>query len=57
MIAQMPTKTQATRVAESTGGTLLHDDQGKPTSKVALEDFEAHREAVESVSVTSGEVV
>jgi len=47
----MPTKTQAAHVAEITGGTLLHDDQGKPTSKVALEDFEAHREAVESVSV------
>jgi putative transposase len=51
VIVQMPTKTQAARVAEITGGTLLHDDQGKPTSKVALEDFEAHREAVESVSV------
>jgi putative transposase len=41
----------AARVAEITGGTLLHDDQGRPTAKVALDDFEVHREAVESVSV------
>jgi len=47
----MPTKAQAVRVVESTGGTLVHDDQGRLTSKVALDDFEAHREAVESVSV------
>jgi len=51
VIVQMPTKAQAARVAEITGGTLLHDDQGRPTSKVALDDFEVHREAVESVSV------
>ncbi|SHE82311.1 hypothetical protein SAMN02745225_01713, partial [Ferrithrix thermotolerans DSM 19514] len=41
MIVQMPTKTQAAHVAEITGGTLLHNHQGKPTSKVALDDFEA----------------
>jgi putative transposase len=51
VIVQMPTKAQAARVAEITGGTLPHDDQGRPTSKVALDDFEVHREAVESVSV------
>jgi putative transposase len=51
VIVQMRIRAQAARVAEITGGTLLHDDQGKPTSRVALDDFEAHRKAVESVSV------
>jgi len=51
MIVQMRNKRQAARVAEITGGTQLHDDQGRPTNKVALDDFEAHRKAVESVSV------
>jgi len=51
MIVQMRTKAQAARVAEITEGTLLHDDQGRPTVKVALGDFEVHREVVESVSV------
>jgi len=51
MIVQMRTKAQAARVADLTGGTLLHDDQSRPTVKVALGDFEAQREAVESVSV------
>jgi putative transposase len=51
MIVQMPTKTQAARVADLTGGTLLYDDQGRPTNKVRLDDFDACREAVESVSV------
>jgi putative transposase len=51
VIVQTRTKVQAARVAEITGGTLLHDDQGRPTAKVALDDFEVHREAVESVSV------
>jgi len=51
VIVQMRTKAQAARVAEITGGTLLHDDQGRPTNKVALNDFEVHRKAVESVSV------
>jgi putative transposase len=51
VIVQTRTRVQAARVAEITGGTLLHDDQGRPTAKVALDDFEVHREAVESVSV------
>jgi putative transposase len=51
MIAQMPTKAQALRVAELTGGSVLYSPQGKPTTKVWLDDFETHREAVESVSV------
>jgi len=51
MIVALRTTAQAARVAELTGGTLLYDDQGKPTSKVALDDFDAHLKAVESVSV------
>jgi putative transposase len=51
MIVEMRTRVQAARVAEITGGTLLHDDQGRSMNKVALDDFEVHREAVESVSV------
>jgi len=51
MIVQMPTKAQAAKVAEFTGGSVLCDDQGRPTTRVQLDDFEAHREAVESVSV------
>jgi putative transposase len=51
VIVQMRTKAQAARVAKITGGRLLHNDQGSPTNKVALDDFEVHREAVESVSV------
>jgi putative transposase len=51
VIVQTRTRVQAARVAEITGGTLLHDDQGRPTAKVALDDFEVHRQAVESVSV------
>jgi len=51
MIVALRTRAQAARVADLTGGTLLHDDQGRPTVKVALDDFEVHREAVESVSV------
>ncbi len=51
MIVALRTTAQAARVAELTGGTLLYDDQGKSTSKVALDDFDAHLKAVESVSV------
>jgi len=51
MIVALRTKAQAAHVAKLTGGTHLHDNQGRPTSKVALDDFDAHREAVESVSV------
>jgi len=51
MIVQMRTKTQAARVVELTGGSVLCDDQGRTTAKVALDNFDAHREAVESVSV------
>jgi putative transposase len=51
VIVQTQTRVQAARVADLTGGTLLHDDQGRPTAKVTLGDFDAHREAVESVSV------
>jgi len=47
----MQTRVQAARVAEITGGTLLSDDHGRLTAKVHLDDFEAQREAVESVSV------
>jgi hypothetical protein len=51
MIVQMPTKAQAAKVAKLTGWLVLCDDQGRPTTKVKLDDFDAHREAVESVSV------
>jgi len=51
MIVRMPTKAQAVRVAKLTGGVVVVDDQGRPTSKIALDDFEAHREVIESVSV------
>jgi putative transposase len=51
VIVQTQTRVQAARVADLTGGTLLHDDQGRLTAKVHLDDFDAHREAVESVSV------
>jgi len=51
MIVALRTKTQAARVAELTGGMLLCDAQARPTAKIKLDDFEAHREAVESVSV------
>jgi putative transposase len=51
MIVQMPTKTQAAKVAELTNGTILCDDQGSPTTRVQLDDFDAQREAVELVSV------
>ncbi|MHB8189079.1 MAG: hypothetical protein ACYDHP_01380 [Ferrimicrobium sp.] len=51
MIAIMRTKTQARRVFELTGGTIISND-GKPTTKVALSgDFEQYRAVVESVSV------
>ncbi len=51
MIVQMPTKAQAAKVAQLTGGAVLCDGKGRPTAKVQLDDFEARREAVESVSV------
>jgi len=51
VIVQMRTRDQAARVADLTGGTLLYDDQGRLTAKVHLDDFEAHRKTVESVSV------
>jgi len=51
VIVQTRARDQAARVADLTGGTLLHDDQGRPTAKVTLGDFDARREAVESVSV------
>jgi putative transposase len=50
MIAQMRTTAQAARVAALTGGSLRYDAKGRPTAKVALDDFEAHRAVVESVS-------
>jgi len=51
MIVQMPTKAQAAKVARLANGTILYDDQGRPTTRVKLDDFEVHRAAVESVSV------
>jgi hypothetical protein len=51
MIVALRTKAQAARVADLTGEMLIHDDQGRPTAKVALDDFEAQAKAVESVSV------
>jgi putative transposase len=51
VIVALRTTAQAARVADLTGGTLLHDDQGRPTTRVQLDDVDAHREAVESVSV------
>jgi len=53
MIVQMPTAAQATKVGQCTGGEVLCDDQGGPTAKVVLDGLEAHREAVESMSVLS----
>jgi hypothetical protein len=35
-------------------GTIICDDQGSPTTKVQLDDFEAHLEAVESGWVLTG---
>jgi len=51
VIVQTRARVQAARVADLTGGALLHDDQGRLTAKATLGDFDAHREAVESVSV------
>lgn len=51
MIVQMRTKDQAARVAALTGGTILCGQDGTPTNKVAIEDLEANREAVEHISV------
>jgi len=51
MIVEMRTKDQAARVAELTGGLVLCDAQARPTTRVQLDDFDAHRKAVESVSV------
>jgi putative transposase len=51
MIVAMPTKAQAQRVAEATGGSVVLDENGQPTSKVLIVDFEYHRSTVEAVSV------
>ena len=51
MIVAMPTKAQAQRVVEATGGSVVLDENGQPTSKVLIVDFEYHRATVEAVSV------
>jgi len=51
VIVVMRTSAQEAKVAEMTGGRVIANDDGTPTTKVALDDFEAHRKAVESVSV------
>jgi len=51
VIVVMGTKAQAARVAALAGVVVLADNEGRPTAKVALDDFDAQREAVESVSV------
>ena len=51
MIVAMRTKAQAQRVAELTGGRVIHKDN-QPTCKVSLPgDFERYRKDVESISV------
>src|SRR5579875_2115284 len=52
MIVVMPTTKQAQKVADATGGVLVLTDDGRSTRKVRLPgNLEAHREAVEAVSV------
>jgi hypothetical protein len=51
VIVQMPTKAQASKVAELTGGTVLLDKNAKATTKVKVEDFESHRSGIEGISV------
>ncbi len=51
MIVQMRTTKQAEKVASLTGGVHLSSEDGSwLTRRVEIEDFEAHREEVESVS-------
>ncbi len=51
MIVQMRTTRQAEKVASLTGGVHLSPEDGSwLTRRVEIEDFEAHREEVESVS-------
>ena len=52
MIVELPGVKQSARVAVLTGGAHLPGrEPGEPSRRVSVEDFEAHRAAVESVSV------
>jgi len=51
MILTMRSAKDAPRVAELTGGTVVPNDKGRATRQVRIEDFAAHQQEVESVSV------
>ncbi len=51
MIVQMRTKDQAAKVAALSGRTVVLGKDGKLTTKVEVKDFEAHRSAIEKISV------